>query len=293
MLEELPSSIVQFRSLIPPALVPAARAVYHRWFRFQLGLRCWVADLAPPRDSTGSPLPPALLRYRVCESLDRAEFLRIGEGCACLIEQNLSQVGANLADVRRVLDFGCGCGRTLRWMLPNFPGVEFHGADIDADAVHWCQENLAGAHLIQSTPQPPLPYSAGHFDIIYCLSVFTHLDEAVQDGWIQELSRLLASDGTLLMTVHGSGAATALDRSGLESLRATGFVHRRSLKLKGIVPDGYHTAWHSEQYIRTRLASHFDTVLYRDIPDGMQAFVMARRPRYFPRKDFTSTVLPV
>lgn len=283
----------QRRSVLPQPLLPAARAIYHRLFRIQLRLRCWFADLTPPRDANGSPLPPALLRYRVSESLDPAEFLRIGHGCARLIEEHSLPIGVPLEGARRVLDFGCGCGRTLRWMLANFPGVEFHGADVDPHAIRWCQQHLPAAHCIPSSPEPPLPYPDGHFDFVYCLSVFTHLDEAAQDRWLKELARLLAPGGLLLFTVHGSLATAALDPTGLDTLRTTGFLHRRSPKLRGIVPDWYQTTWHSEQYIATRVAALFDTVDYRDIPEGMQAFVMARGPRYFSRNAFTSTVLPL
>jgi SAM-dependent methyltransferase len=227
----------------------------------------------------GSPprLPPAMLRYRVSETLDPNEFLNVGKGCARLLEEHSAQMGSDLAQAHRVLDFGCGCGRTLRWMLKDFPAVDFHGADVDAEAIQWCKLNLPGAHFVRSQPEPPLPYPDLHFDIIYCLSVFTHLDEAPQDRWLAELARLLTPGGLLILTVHGLRASKVLDLQGLARLESTGFVHRRSRKLEGIVPDWYHTTWHSERYIVDRLSAQFEVVRYRDTAGGQQAFVMARR----------------
>lgn len=270
----------QSRAFVPRALQPAARSVYHGLFRLQLRARCWCADHSGAADVTGLPLPPALLRYRVSELLGRDEFLNIGEGCARLIEEHLGSMGVDLARTRRVLDFGCGCGRTLRWFLRECPDVEFHGADVDEEAIEWCRANLKSARFLRNDPLPPLPYPDLHFDVIYCLSVFTHLDEDMQDSWLAELSRLLAPGGVLLLTVHGDRAADALDPDGRATLQTSGFVHRRSRKLKGMVPDWYQTTWHSREYIERRLATWFDDIRYEALPGGMQAIVLARQKEF-------------
>lgn len=281
------------RSIIPAPLLPAARALYYALFRFQLRLRCWLADRSKARDASELPLPPALLRYRVSELLGRGDFLTIGAGCARLIEEQSRSMGLDLARCRRILDFGCGCGRTLRWLLAAFPSVEFCGADVDREAIEWCSRNLPSARFVRNGPLPPLPFPDARFDLIYCLSVFTHLDEPAQDIWFSELRRLLAPDGVLLLSVHGEGAAKALDPPGLAALRTAGFVHRRSPKLKGIVPDWYQTSWHSEQYIVRRLSSSFQDVRYHDVAGSPQAIVTARSRNHLRSNDFTSTVYPL
>jgi SAM-dependent methyltransferase len=242
----------------------------------QLRLRCWYADRTERKDASGLPLPPAMLRYRVSELLGRDEFLYIGQGCAQLMEQHSRSMGVDLAQVQHVLDFGCGCGRTLRWFLREYPAVEFHGADVDREAIRWCTDNLPSARFLQNDPAPPLPYPDQHFDVIYSLSVFTHLDEHMQDLWLAELARLLIPGGLLLFTVHGELAAQALDLEGRATLESAGFVHRRSRKLKGIVPDWYQTTWHSRDYIVQRLARWFEEIRYEPVPGGMQVIVMAR-----------------
>ena len=272
----------QPRTLVPKSWQPAARSVYHRFFRLHLRLRCWLADRTGSLDADGLPLPPALLRYRVSELLDRGSFLSIGQGCAQLIEQRVNSMGVDLAHACRVLDFGCGCGRTLRWMLARFPRVEFHGADVDEEAIQWCRANLGTARFIPNRPAPPLPYADGHFEVIYCFSVFTHLDESMQDAWLAELNRLLSPSGVLLLTVHGDQAARILDAEGHAALQAAGFLHRRSPKLKGITPDWYHTTWHTREYIVERLARWSDDIHYEEVAGGAQAIVLARaRPLKF------------
>lgn len=81
------------------------------------------------------PLPSALLRYRVSESLSEDLFLTVGKGCAAHIESQVRSLGNDLASARRILDFGCGCGRILRWLVDMYPDAEFYGADVDSDAI--------------------------------------------------------------------------------------------------------------------------------------------------------------
>ena len=89
-------------------LADLVRSVYHASFRAALRLRYAIADIGAKDDL----LPPARLRFRVSESLSVPQFLQVGERCAMLVE-----AAADLNQVDRILDFGCGCGRTLRWLL--------------------------------------------------------------------------------------------------------------------------------------------------------------------------------
>ena len=245
------------------------RSVYHASFRAVLPLRCAIADW---RESDPD-LPPAALRFRVSESLSVPAFLQVGERCSWLIE-----AAADLNAARRVLDFGSGCGRTLRWLLKAGHSAEFHGVDVDREAIKWCTAHYPQARFAVSNPQPPLPFPDGHFDLVYCLSVFTHLNEAMQDAWIDELRRVLSPGGVLLMSVHGAAAAAQLRPEIGEELARAGFVHKRSQKLKGILPDWYHTTLHTPEYIERRLTERgFDHFAYEVIPDGIQNVVTAKK----------------
>jgi hypothetical protein len=139
------------QNLIPPALRSIARVIYHKAFRLQLRTEFWCADRRskPP---SAIPIPPAILRYRVSELLSVSEFLRIGEGCASLIRQRVGDMGIDIGSAHRVLDFGCGCGRTIGWLLRDC-SAEFHGVDVDRDAVDWCKNHLGGGAILWPTHQ--------------------------------------------------------------------------------------------------------------------------------------------
>src|SRR5512134_3499319 len=59
------------------------------------------------------PVPPARLRYRVHGAVDRRSFLDLGWQTARDVTAAVESAGRSLASLHAILDFGCGCGRTL------------------------------------------------------------------------------------------------------------------------------------------------------------------------------------
>jgi SAM-dependent methyltransferase len=152
----------------------------------------------------GLPVPSRYMRTLVYAG-DRDSFLRKGEQDANSIASAVAATGLDPADASAILDFGCGCGRVCRFWRP-LPTREVHGCDYNARLVAWCANNLRHVQALQNGLDPPLPYPDAKFDVVYSLSVFTHLDEARQHSWMAELVRVLAPRGRLLFTLHGEAA---------------------------------------------------------------------------------------
>lgn len=99
-----------------------------------------------------------------------------------------------------MLDFGCGAGRTLRNFLDVAHDGELHGCDIFGAGVRWVGEHLMPpVHAFASREEPPLELADGAVDLIYALSVFTHITDSWAD-WLCELHRVLAPGGRLIAT---------------------------------------------------------------------------------------------
>ena len=106
---------------------------------------------------------------------------------------------------KAVLDFGCGAGRTLRHFTEEARSCELWGCDIDAASIAWLEEHLCPPlRVFQNAPDPPLPHPDGKFDLIWAVSVFTHLTDT-WSRWLLELRRVLADDGLLYVTFMGRG----------------------------------------------------------------------------------------
>jgi 2-polyprenyl-3-methyl-5-hydroxy-6-metoxy-1,4-benzoquinol methylase len=155
----------------------------------------------PDSASDGLPLPPAALRIRVAGTPDSGWFLDGGRLAEESIRWALERAGTSLDERVAILDFGCGCGRVIR-RLARVPG-SVHGSDLNADAVAWCRANLPFGRFEQNGLAPPLAYTDGQFDLVYALSVFTHLPLELQHAWVDELERVLQPGGFLLLTTHG------------------------------------------------------------------------------------------
>ncbi len=148
----------------------------------------------------GLPAPPPQLIYLVMKSYDKKVFYessQLGEEC---IRNILKKNGLDVYSFDSILDFGCGCGRILRrWKTL---GGKIYGSDYNPVLVNWCKKSLP-FKVTMNKPQGKIFFDENKFDFIYAISVFTHLNENLQNFWIDELIRILKPGGYLLITVHG------------------------------------------------------------------------------------------
>ena len=199
----------------PPgrALAPAA----HRAHEALLAARSAARDLAPGRRrqaaalAGGVPVPPARLRTRVIRNADALRFLVSGRNHQRLIAAALERHGLGAPEA--LLDFGCGCGRVLRWWPEE---VRRAGTDLDPRLAAWCDRHLPGVDARANQLEPPLGYADGEFDVVYSVSIFTHLPERLQRPWIEELARVTRPGGLVLLTVAGDAYRDGLRRADRE-----------------------------------------------------------------------------
>jgi len=107
---------------------------------------------------------------------------------------------------KTVLDFGCGSGRLLRWLLPHLvDGATLTGCDIHEPSIRWLREQYpATVTVYVNDPEPGLPESDDAFDLACAVSVFTHLTSWAP--WLLELRRALKPGGVLVASILGQAA---------------------------------------------------------------------------------------
>lgn len=209
---------------------------------------------------TGIPLPPAGLRHRVGPNSSRAEFLHVGELCAEDLLEVYRRLGRPPQADRHWLDFGCGCGRVARHLIGagaqarcGSGGLVYTGVDVDRRQIAWAARHLPGRFEVIPTA-PPTALASDSFDVIFTISVFTHLDERAQEAWLGELARLLRPGGLLLATTHAPEIARTspgVTPPELARLEQRGFLFRPS-----VGPFNEQSAFHSEAYLRSTWSRH-------------------------------------
>jgi len=265
------------KSHLPRKTLPILIFIKRTLMRFL----CWYVGLWDKRylKRTGfAHLPPASLRYRTHGAPDIESFLNVGKKCSKDIEGTLARIDKNLSSFKNILDFGCGCGRTLIWFVNHSKSSSFYGTDIDAEAISWCRNNLDFANFSINQSLPPLPYPSEMFDLIYAISVFTHLNEEYQFHWLSELKRIAKPEAIVLLTVHGRHCWMNLPREDVAKIERTGFVFITTNAMKDIFPEWYQVAYHTKEYVFDRYAKYFDIVDYipRGLHDHQDAIILQK-----------------
>ncbi len=101
----------------------------------------------------------------------------------------------------RFLDFACGYGRLLRFLVHAMPPEQIWGAEIQPDAVAYVSERF-GVHPLHSPAEPEAFEPQQTFDVIWVASLFSHLPEPLFSRWLQRLTDLLTPDGILCFSTH-------------------------------------------------------------------------------------------
>ena len=147
---------------------------------------------------------------------------------------------------KNILDWGCGPARIIR----HFPELinnncNFYGTDYNKKSIDWNKENIEGVSFNNNSLEAKLPYGNNFFDVIYGLSVLTHLSEKLHYEWFNELFRVLNVNGILLLTTQGDNFKSKITTTELEK------YNNNELVIRGNVLEGHRTysAFHPNKFM--------------------------------------------
>ncbi len=228
------------------------------------------------------PQDNQLLQHVVGNGGNAEGYLYGGFTASVGIRATLQALGTKVSSFRNILDFGCGSGRIVRWFADVGPNTSVFATDINARAIEWCRQNICGVRFSQNSGMPPLSFSDAQFDLIFAVSVFTHLDELTQLKWLAELNRIAKPGALILVTIHGENAARQdLPGRGLDEFLQSGQFYRRADEQPTIdgLPDFYQVAFHRQSYVEAAWGNHFKILGYvRHGPWYRQELVILQKP---------------
>jgi SAM-dependent methyltransferase len=178
---------------------PYAPSHVHGIFPFTIDTSGVIKDIAP--------------EDTMFREVDEDSYFRVGEAAIRVIESVRGALPGTYEapQIRRILDLPCGHGRVMRFLRVAFPDAEIAACDVDRSGVDFCAETF-GATPFYSVEDPREIQIEGQYDLIWCGSLFTHLDMPAWEGFLDLFQRLLAHNGILIFSVHGRRAVNLLRR---------------------------------------------------------------------------------
>jgi SAM-dependent methyltransferase len=211
-------------------------------------------------------VPPAPLAYEACNHVDWREYHDSGMLHARLVAD---LVRVHLAGDRlRICEWGCGPGRVIRHLRGVFAGrtVELFGADCNDASVAWCRARLPGVDVRLNGLDPPLPFETDAFDVLYAISVFTHLSAEGHRRWMDEVLRVVRPSGLVIFTTHGDAC------TGRLLPREQRRYREGNLVVRGGVHEGSKcfAAYQPPVYVREQLLKDAEAVAHLPSPASYQ-----------------------
>lgn len=151
----------------------------------------------------GVAMPPWQEMLTVCGETDLRTFLSVGYQCYEIVRRHIPD---DLPVPTKILDFGVGCARTMRFFYRETDHFECYGCDVDHKSIAYLQKEVPFIDARVTRNRPPLPYKHNFFDLVYSISVFTHLNLETFKAWIVEMHRILRPGGIFQVTLHGQTA---------------------------------------------------------------------------------------
>lgn len=104
------------------------------------------------------------------------------------------------------LEFASGHGRFTRHLCKKLTNGQLLVSDVVPGSVDFLKDTM-GVQGFYSSTDPAAVQIPGHYQIIFVLSLFSHLPSQAWGQWFQVLYQALAPNGVLIFSTHGAKCA--------------------------------------------------------------------------------------
>lgn len=131
-------------------------------------------------------------------------YFKVGYLLWDILKQMTEHQFGSLNNVNNLLDFASGYGRLTRFMTLEMPANKIWVSDIKANAVEFSKKEFS-VNGFTSTYKPEELNIPAKFDLIYVVSLFSHLPNNSFEPWLKKLYDSLSDNGILAISVHDEG----------------------------------------------------------------------------------------
>lgn len=142
------------------------------------------------------------------------------------------------SNVTNILDMPSGWGMVLRHMKYSWPKARITACDIVESAISFCSETFGATPVLSFENLDEVVFDNA-FDIIWCGSLFTHLDAQSSNALVRLLHRHINKNGVIIFSLAGEfvynltvqGELRGLPESTIPKIvsdfQNTGFAHAK------------------------------------------------------------------
>ena len=187
-------------------------------------------------------------------------------------------LGRPLARTASVLEFAAGFGRFTRHLAPVLAG-RLTCSDVHPGSIEFLRDEF-GVRVFDSAGDPSKLAIPGRYELVFVLSLFTHLPPAAWRGWLSKLYAAVAPGGHLVVSVHSEEAA----RGQGVAFGADGTYFQPMSESTALARDVYGTTFTTRAFVEAeieralgRRASHYGANAFWNGQDA----VAVRRGRFW------------
>lgn len=103
----------------------------------------------------------------------------------------------------KLLDFGCGTGRSFPYLLKYFPNMEIYGCDVSEKSINLAKKYVKEDNLFVNDTLKTLS-SKGKMDIVIAACVFHHIPPEERIDWINAVVDILNKQGMFFIFEHNT-----------------------------------------------------------------------------------------
>ncbi|THU05396.1 class I SAM-dependent methyltransferase [Lampropedia puyangensis] len=161
----------------------------------------------------------------------------------------LEKVNKPLSQTKSFLEFASGHGRFTRHLVKAIGEDALTVSDVVEDAVHFSTQTFGVKGFVSSTEPEQVTWPS-QYEVVFVLSLFTHLPLKSWSRWLNHLYQSVQPGGVLVFTTHG---IQAQQRQRVE-MDETGLRFFPSSESNAIEAQEYGTTFTSDAFVRSQIA---------------------------------------
>jgi 2-polyprenyl-3-methyl-5-hydroxy-6-metoxy-1,4-benzoquinol methylase len=130
-------------------------------------------------------------------------YFKDGQNSAQILLNLITSLYPPTANPIQLLEFASGYGCVTRHLLNLQTNLSITACDIHEEAISFIENKLNNSSILSHPEPEQLKLDSSTYDIVFCLSFFSHMPDTTWFRWLQTLYNAVSPGGLFIFTTHG------------------------------------------------------------------------------------------